>query len=93
VRRVLLTTTKHTGRGKLVKRLSAQVGSRALAENILKKRGQMTKDGKLTAKGKKRNAKTAAERAKERAAKRSGRPVSDYKYNVKTNTATLKKKR
>ena len=53
----------------------------------------MTKDGKLTAKGKKRNAKTAAQRAKERAAKRSGKSVTDYKYNVKTNTATLKNKR
>ena len=88
-----MTTTKHTGKGKLVKRLSAQVGSRRLAENILKKRGQMTKDGKLTAKGKKRNAKTAAQRAKERAAKKSGKSVTDYKYNVKTNTATLKNKR
>jgi len=88
-----MATTKHTGRNSLVKRLSAQVGSRALAENILKKRGQMTKGGKLTTKGKKRNAKTAAERAKERAAKRSGRPVTDYKYDVKTNAATLKKGR
>ena len=32
----------------------------------------------------------AAGRAKDRAAKRSGRSVGDYKYNPQTNTATLK---
>lgn len=53
----------------------------------------MTKSGKLTAEGKKRDAMTAGERAKDRASKRSGRPVSDYKYDVKTNRATIKKGR
>ena len=32
----------------------------------------------------------ASGRAKDRAAKRSGRDASDYKYNPKTNGATLK---
>jgi hypothetical protein len=84
-------TTKHTGRNKLVSRLAAQVGSKPLAENILKKRGHMTKSGKLTEAGKKRDAMTAGERAKDRESKRSGRPTKDYKYKVKTNTAVLKK--
>ena len=53
----------------------------------------LDKEGKLTKKGKKRNSMTAAERAKDRASKASGRPASDYKYNVKTNSATLKKGR
>lgn len=33
----------------------------------------------------------AAERAKDRAAKKSGRKASKYVYNSKTNRATLKK--
>lgn len=86
-------TTKHTGRNKLVKRLAAQVGSRPLAENLLKQRGHMTSSGKLTKAGEKRNRMTAGERAKDRAAKRSGKPTSAYKYDVKTNQATLKKGR
>ena len=44
-------TQKAMGRGKLVERLTAQVGSRAKAIAILKKRGHMTKDGKLTPSG------------------------------------------
>lgn len=46
--------------------------------------------GKLTAKGKARQALGAAGRAKDRAAKESGRKASAYKYNAKTNRATLK---
>lgn len=88
-----MATQKHMGRGKLVKRLAAQVGSEKLAVNILKKRGHLTKNGKLTAKGKKRDKMTAAERAKDRAAKRSGGKPSNYKYNARTNTATKKKRR
>ena len=86
-------TTKHTGKNSLVKRLGAQVGSTSLAKNILKKRGDLDNEGKLTKKGKKRNSMTAAERAKDRASKASGRHASDYKYDVKTNSATLKKGR
>lgn len=85
-----MATTKHLGKNKLVKRLSAQVGSKALAENILKKRGHMSKDGGLTKAGKKRDNMTASERAKQRAANQSGKPTKAYKYNAKTNTATLK---
>lgn len=85
-----MTTQKFTGKNQLVKRLSAQVGSTSLAKNLLKKRGDMTKDGELTAEGRKRNAMTASERAKDRASKGSGNKTKDYKYNVKTNSATLK---
>jgi hypothetical protein len=85
-------TTKHRGKNELVKRLSAQVGSKTLAENILKKRGQLSKDGKLTKSGKARDSMSASERAKDRASKKSGKPTSAYKYNPKTNMATLKGK-
>ena len=86
-----MKTQKFMGRDQLVNRLSAQVGSRALAVNLLIDRGDMRKDGKtLTAQGKKRNAMTAEERAKDRAAKRSGKPTSAYRYNRSTNSATLK---
>jgi len=46
----------------------------------------------LTSKGKKRQAMGAAGRAKDRAAKASGRKASNYKYSPKTNRATLKKR-
>ena len=88
-----MATQKHTGKKSLVKRLTAQTGSKGMAIALLKKRGQMTKDGKLTAKGKKRNNMTAAERAKDRAAKKRGGKPSDYRYKKKTNTAVKKKKR
>ena len=74
----------------LVKRLAAQVGSKGMAISLLKQRGQMKGDGTLTEKGKKRNAMTASQRAKDRAAKSSNRSASDYKYNPKTNRATLR---
>ena len=86
-------TQKFMGKNKLVNRLGAQVGSRKLATNILKKRGDMKKSGELTKKGKKRDAMTAEQRAKDRASKRSGRPTKDFKYNPRTNRATLKSKK
>ena len=50
-------------------------------------------DGKtLTAEGMKRNMMTAEERAKDRAAKRSDKTPSAFKYNPKTNIATLKRR-
>lgn len=80
------------GRNELINRLSAQVGSRSMAIGILKKRGQLKSDGKtFTALGAVRNSMTAAERAKSRASKKSGKSVSEYTYNPKTNRATLKK--
>ena len=85
-----METQKHMGMNSLVKRLAAQVGSKGMAISLLKKRGQMKGDGTLTAKGKKRNAMTASQRAKDRAAKSSNRSASDYKYNPKTNRATLR---
>ena len=44
----------------------------------------------LTKKGKKRQKMGAAGRAKDRAAKRSGRKASEYKYNPRNNQATLR---
>ena len=65
----------------------------AVATSSLQKRGVLKKGSqKLTDKGEKRNNMSAAERAKDRAAKRSGKRVSDYKYNNRTNIATLKDK-
>lgn len=87
-----MATQKFMGKGQLVDRLSAQVGNRGMAVNILKKRGHLKADGKtLTAAGKKRDAMTAEERAKDRASKRLGKPKNQFKYNPKTNRATLKK--
>jgi ribosomal protein S30 len=64
-----------------------------MAIAILKKRGQMTTKGTLTAAGKKRDSMTAASRAKDRASKLSGKSVKNYTYNPRTNTATLKGKK
>lgn len=60
-----------------------------MAAALLQKRGQLS-GGKLTAKGKKRQAMGASGRAKDRAAKASGRKTSEYNYSSKTNRATLK---
>lgn len=87
-----MATQKFMGKGELVDRLAAQVGSREVAIGILEKRGHM-KDGKLTASGEARNAMTAEERAKDRAKKKTGKPASAFKYDPKTNSATLKKGR
>lgn len=85
-------TQKHMGRNQLVDRLAAQVGSKSAAIGILKKRGQMDSNGKLTPKGQARNKMTAGERAIDRARKTSGKKASAYKYNARTNRATLKKR-
>lgn len=80
----------------LLSRLTRQLASRGVkgssgvAKALLKKRGQMSEDGQLTKKGKKRQALGNAGRAKDRAAKESGKSASKYKYNPKTNKATLK---
>lgn len=86
-------TQKAMGRGQLIERLTAQVGSRAKALKILKKRGHVDSSGKLTAKGRTRNNMTAEERAKDRAVKRSGGSASDYSYNPRTNATKKKKKK
>lgn len=86
-----MVTQKAMGRGQLVERLTAQVGSKAMAIALLKKRGQMDADGNLTQKGRARNNMTAAERAIDRVSKANKiKDKSRYKYNPKTNRATLK---
>ena len=87
-----MTTQKYMGRYQLVKRLAAQVGDKETAIGILQKRGQLEADGKtLTKAGQKRDNMTARERALDRATKESGRTPSEYKYDPKTNRATLRK--
>lgn len=85
-----IDSQKYMGENQLVKRLASQVGSMKLAVDILKKRGDMTASGKLTAKGQKRNAMTAEERAIDRASKKKKHSPSEYRYNPLTNRATLK---
>lgn len=87
-----METQKFLGRHQIVDRLTAQVGDRDLAIGILIKNGLMTEDGKLTAKGKARNAMTAEERAVDRAVARSGKSHADYVYDPRTNRATLRKR-
>jgi len=80
----------------LAKRLARQLAakgnknSKGMAIAILKSRGDMTADGKLTAHGKQRQALGAAGRAKSRAAKATGKPASAFTYNAKTNKAKEK---
>lgn len=63
----------------------------AIATNQQQKAGNIKKGShQLTKKGKKRQKMGAAGRAKDRAAKRSGRKPSEYKYNPRNNQATLK---
>jgi hypothetical protein len=66
----------------------------ATARRQLQRAGILKKGSdELTEYGKKRQAMGAAGRAKDRAAKESGRKPSEYKYNPRTNRATLKKKK
>jgi hypothetical protein len=88
-----METQKFQGKGQLVDRLTAQVGDRGMAIGILKKRGDLSKDGKtLTAHGKKRNSMTASERAKDRAARATGSSTDNFSYNPVTNRAKRIKK-
>jgi len=83
---------------KILERTASQVKNKkksaryAIATAALQKAGVL-KPGtnKLTAKGKKRQSMSAGARAKSRAAARSGKSTRSYKYNSKTNQATLKK--
>ena len=80
---------------KIVERLVSQLVSGgmskdkayAVAVSKMKQAGNLDSHGKETAKGKKRGNMTPAQRAKDRAAKRSGGKASDYKYNSNNNTA------
>lgn len=80
----LVTQLKRKGFG--VAQANAIARSRLQQSGVLKKGSD-----ELTKKGKKRQAMGAAGRAKDRAAKASGRKASEYKYNARTNGATLKK--
>jgi hypothetical protein len=82
-----MATQKFMGKGQLLERLTAQVGDRKLAVEILQKRGHLKADGKTyTEEGMKRNSMTAEERAKDRASKYTGRSVENFKYNPITNS-------
>ena len=84
-------------KSKLETRLTRQLASKGekdatgLARALLIKHRHISSDGSLTESGAERQALGASGRAKDRAAKRSGRSVEDYKYDKKTNSATLKK--
>jgi hypothetical protein len=66
----------------------------ATARTRLQEAGILKKGSdELTAYGKRRQAMGAAGRAKSRAAKESGKSASSYKYNPRTNRATLKRKK
>jgi hypothetical protein len=82
-----MATQKFMGRGQLLERLTAQVGNKKLAVEILQKRGHLKADGRTyTEEGMKRNSMTAEERAKDRAAKYTGRSVESFRYNPITNS-------
>lgn len=84
-----MATMKHMGRGELIERLAAQVGSRDLAVGILQKRGHLYPGTeKYTPEGMKRNRMTAEERALDRTTKATGAKKSDLTYNPHTNRAT-----
>lgn len=81
---------------RLVKQLMAKGKSKssafAIATSALQKSGNLKKGSqKATDKGKRRGEMTPSERAKDRASKYSGNEKSKYKYNARTNRATLKK--
>lgn len=84
-------------KSKLETRLTRQIAARGegdaaqIAHGLLVKRGHIKPDGTLTAEGKKRQDLGNAGRAKDRQAKYTGKKPSDFKYNAKTNAATLKK--
>ena len=82
-----METQKHMGRGELVDRLTAQVRDRGFAIALLKKRGDLTASGELTAKGRARDRMTAEERALDRA----GETSVTATYNPKTNRVTKNK--
>lgn len=82
---------------RLVRQLKAKGKSdkaaHAIAVSALQKSGNLKKGStEATAKGKKRGNMTPAQRAKDRAVKRSGGKPSDYSYNAKKNTTKRKRK-
>ena len=94
-----MATQKFMEAGHLLERLTEQMRTqtsppkdpRAAAIEVLQKRGHLEADGKtFTKSGAVRNAMTAEERAKDRAATKTGKPASSFTYNPKTNTARKK---
>ncbi len=80
---------------RLVRQLKAKGKSdsaaHAIAVSALQKSGNLKPGTQTaTAKGTRRGNMTPGERAKDRASKKSGKKTRDYKYNSKTNRATLK---
>lgn len=79
---------------RLVRQLRAKGHSNkaahAIAVSALKKSGNLNSSGQATAKGRKRGKMTPGQRAKDRAARYSKRKPGEFKYNKRTNRATLK---
>jgi hypothetical protein len=84
---------------KILKRLISQLRAkgktyaeaRTIAIAALQKSGNLKKGStQATPKGEERGNMTAGERAKDRQSRYDNRKPSDYKYNKKTNRATLK---
>ena len=79
----------------IVERLTQQLADkgvttpREVALSRLRDFGILDTAGALTPYGRQRNAMTPAERAIDRAARRSGRRPSEYRYDPATNRATL----
>jgi hypothetical protein len=94
-----MATQKYMGKGVLLERLTEQMRTQksppkdpeATARAVLMGRGMIDSKGGYTEKGMARNNMTAEERAKDRASKRTGKPVSAFGYNPKTNMALRKK--
>lgn len=94
-----MSTQKFMGKNQMLDRLTEQMRTQknppadpqAAAIAVLQARGQMKEDGKtFTKSGAARDAMTAEERAKDRAAKRTGKPATAFTYNPKTNAALRK---
>jgi hypothetical protein len=89
-----MATQKFMGRGQLIDRLTAQMGSRDAAVSMLIKRGHLKPDGKtFTPEGAARNRMTAEERAIDRTATRLRKSTGQFVYDPTTNTAKLKSRR
>lgn len=97
--RFITSTASGAELPKILERLVSQLQAKgikkssayAIATKSLQKAGDL-KPGtqKATAKGNKRGSMSPGARAKDRAAKKSGRKKNEFKYDAKTNRATLK---
>jgi hypothetical protein len=76
----------------LINKGKSPKAARAIAVSSLQRSGNLKKGtSEATHKGRRRGAMTPGQRAIDRASKRSGRKITDYKYNAATNRATLKR--